>query len=143
MQNLLGFLFALGVCLCGNRVVDGCAGRGQDIDAEAHRSHPLRDWNCHIGRVAKRIQPGVDEDGRQQFSLLARVLHDAAHLNLDKRCGEVRRTPLLQAPLGLIKPILDSVARFPLETLVLAVVLNALLGLADSLHCGAMFSVQI
>ena len=144
MQNLLGLLFALGVCLCGNGIVGCCAGRGQDIDAEAQRAaYPLGDGNHHIGHVAQRIQPGVDEDGRQQFSLLACVLHDAAHLDLDKRCGEVRRTPLLQTPLGFIEPHLDSVARFPMETLVLAVVLNALLGLADRLHCGAVFSVQI
>ena len=143
MQNLLGFLLTLGVGLCRNGVVGCRAGRGQGIDAEAQRAtDPLGDGNHHVGHVAQCIQPGVDEDGREQFSLLARVLHDAAHLDLDKRRGEVRSTPLLQALLGLIKPHLDSVARFPFETLVLAVVLNALLGLADRLHCGAVFSVQ-
>ena len=144
IQNFLGFLLPLGVGLSRNGIVDGRAGRGQDIDAEAQRAaYPLGDGNRHIGRVAQCIQPGVDEDGRQQFSLLACVLHDTAHLDLYKSRGEISRTPLLQAPLGLIEPLLNSVARLPMETLVLAVMLNALLGLADRLHRGAVLSVQI
>ena len=76
-----------------DRVVDGRAGRCDRIKCFADEAVLLHDGDRHLGHVAQFIQPCVNEDRRKHLRLLARVLHDAAHLNLNLCRGQITRAP--------------------------------------------------
>ena len=135
--------FSLVVGLCRDRVVDGCAGRCDRVIGHADKAVLLHDRDRHLGHVAQLIQPGVDEDGREHLRLLARVLHDAAHLDLDLRRGEVRSSPEPDTSFRVLEPLVDGVAGLALESLILPEMLDALLRLANGLQGGAVLAVIV
>ena len=133
---------ALRVGLSGNGVVDGCAGRGDGVDAGPENAQVLHDGDRHLGHVTQGVQPGVDQHGGEHLCLFAGVLHDPAHLHLDLSGREVGFTPVLQALLSVREPLVDGGARLALETLVCAVVPQASLGLVNGIHRGAVFEIE-
>ena len=135
--------FSLVVGLGGDRVVDGCAGRRDRVICHADEAVLLHDRDRHLSHVAQLVQPGVNEDGREHLRLLARVLHDAAHLDLDLRRCEIRSPPEPDASFRVLEPLVDGVAGLALESLILPEMLDALFGLANGLQGGAVLAVVV
>ena len=135
--------FSLVVGLGRDRVVDGCAGRCDRVIGHADKAVLFHDRDRHLGHVAQLIQPGVDEDGREHLRLLARVLHDATHLDLDLRRGEVRSPPEPEAALRVLEPLVDGVAGLALEALVFPEMLNVLFGFLHGLERRLVLAVVI
>ena len=135
--------FSLVVGLGRNCVVDGCAGRCDRVIGHADKAVLLHDRDRHLGHVAQFIQPGVDEDGREHLSLFARVLHDAAHFDLDLRRGEVRSPPEPEAALRVLEPLVDGVAGLALESLVFPEMLDVLFGFLHRLERRLVLAVVV